>query len=200
MTLTLTRDRVLLAAVVALTLLLMMASAAVAQEGEATVTTIDHGEYGEILADGEGMVLYLFTEDEGSTSVCYDSCAENWPPLTVDGEPTLAAGVPGELGTTQRDDGSMQVTYNGMSLYYFAGDEGPGDANGQGIGDVWFVLQPEAAAAGGGDGAAGEGGDGDDLPDTGGSTGIYLYLGAALLAAGAVTWIYRRRAATEATN
>jgi hypothetical protein len=31
-----------------------------------------------------------------------------------------------------------------MPLYYYSGDKKPGDANGQGIGGVWFVLNPSA--------------------------------------------------------
>jgi predicted lipoprotein with Yx(FWY)xxD motif len=30
-----------------------------------------------------------------------------------------------------------------MPLYYFADDEEPGQTNGQGISDVWFVVSPE---------------------------------------------------------
>jgi predicted lipoprotein with Yx(FWY)xxD motif len=36
-------------------------------------------------------------------------------------------------------------------LYYFANDAGPGDVNGQGVNDVWYVLDP----AGNGIGLAG---------------------------------------------
>ena len=51
--------------------------------------------------------------------------------------------VTGELGTLTRTDGTMQATYNGWPLYYFAGDAAQGDANGQGVGDVWFVASIE---------------------------------------------------------
>jgi hypothetical protein len=46
------------------------------------------------------------------------------------------------MGTTRRDDGTTQVTYNDWPLYYFAGDELPGDSNGQGVGDVWWMITP----------------------------------------------------------
>ena len=46
------------------------------------------------------------------------------------------------LGRIKRPDGTTQVTYNGMPLYYFSGDANPGDTNGQGIGGVWFAAQP----------------------------------------------------------
>ena len=59
------------------------------------------------------------------------------------GEPTAGEGLSADqLGTIARDDGSLQVTYNGTPLYYFAFDNMPGDANGQGSGDVWFAVSP----------------------------------------------------------
>jgi predicted lipoprotein with Yx(FWY)xxD motif len=30
--------------------------------------------------------------------------------------------------------------YGGWPLYYFASDSAPGDTNGQGVGDVWYVI------------------------------------------------------------
>ena len=100
----------------------------------------NHPEHGVILADSEGMVLYLFAQDEEGESVCYDDCADTWPP------PTVPEGLPGEFDTTERDDGSMQVTSEGMPLYYFANDEEPGDTSGQGVGDAWFVVNPSCPA------------------------------------------------------
>ena len=66
--------------------------------------------------------------------------------LTV-GAPEAGSGVTGELlGTTERQDGSTQVTYDDRPLYYFAFDERPGDATGQNSGGVWFVLSPAGDA------------------------------------------------------
>ena len=31
----------------------------------------------------------------------------------------------------------------GLVLYYFAQDSAPGDVNGQGVGDVWYLLSPD---------------------------------------------------------
>ena len=94
---------------------------------------------GDILVDGDGNALYLFTPDAQGASTCYDGCAEAWPPLVT--EVGAGDGVDGALlGTVARDDGTEQVTYNGWPLYYFAGDNAAGDTNGQGVNDVWFVL------------------------------------------------------------
>lgn len=108
-----------------------------------TVKTAPNEELGTILTDLEGMTLYIFTRDEPGVSNCYDQCATNWPPLTIDeGEPVLAGGVPGELGVIERTDGTRQVTYNEMPLYYWVNDSEPGDTTGQGVNDVWFVVEP----------------------------------------------------------
>ena len=100
----------------------------------------DHPDLGQILTDGAGLTLYIFTNDEGSQSTCYGDCAVNWPPL-LEASPTAAADVAGELGTTTRDGGGVQVTYDGQPLYYFQNDAAPGDANGQGVGGIWFVIE-----------------------------------------------------------
>lgn len=99
---------------------------------------------GAFLAANNGMTLYTFANDANGKSVCYGECATNWPPLLVEaGEtPTAAAGISGELGTTTRDDGTIQVTYNGSPLYFWFGDQNPGDAFGNGLGNVWFVVTP----------------------------------------------------------
>jgi predicted lipoprotein with Yx(FWY)xxD motif len=55
------------------------------------------------------------------------------------------------MGSVARTDGSEQVTYNGWPLYYFANDAAPGDTNGQGVNEVWYVLD----AAGDGIGLGG---------------------------------------------
>ena len=101
----------------------------------------DHPDHGAILVDADGMTLYVFTNDEDGQSSCYGGCAENWPPYVVDGTPTAADDVTGQAGTTERDDGDLQVTYDGQPLYYWQGDGGPGDATGHGVNDVWFVVK-----------------------------------------------------------
>jgi predicted lipoprotein with Yx(FWY)xxD motif len=89
--------------------------------------------------------LYLFVPDNQGDSTCYDACAGNWPPLT--GDVTAGAGVDASLlGTTTRTDGTVQATYNGWPLYYFAADTRPGDTNGQGINEIWYVISPEGSA------------------------------------------------------
>lgn len=103
-----------------------------------TVALAESG-LGEILVDGDGNTLYLFVPDAQGASTCYDGCAEAWPPLV--GEVTAGDGVDGGLlASVARDDGTEQATFNGWPLYYFANDAAAGDTNGQGLNDVWYVL------------------------------------------------------------
>jgi predicted lipoprotein with Yx(FWY)xxD motif len=102
------------------------------------------GELGTWLTGVDGLTLYTFEPDGANSSSCVDDCAEAWPPFTVESGATLVAGedVTGTLSTFERADGSLQVSYDGAPLYYFASDTGPGDTNGQGLGDRWFVAEP----------------------------------------------------------
>jgi len=113
--------------------------------GEATINVAEVGTFGQALVDGDGRTLYLFTNDtqDSGTSACADDCAIAWPPVTSQGAPAAGTGLDATLlGTITRADGSMQVTYNGWPLYYFDEDTAPGDANGQGMGGVWFLVSP----------------------------------------------------------
>lgn len=70
------------------------------------VSVATHDTYGDILVDSTGRTLYKFAKDSDGESVCYDDCAEAWPPLTMGGDRTIDSGpaVSAELGTIQRDD------------------------------------------------------------------------------------------------
>ena len=116
------------------------------ETAEATVA-VEDSDLGQIVVDAGGKTLYVFLADEGTESTCYDDCEAAWPPLTVEGDPGAGDGIDAALlGTTERDDGSTQVTLDGHPLYYFASDETADDTNGQGVGDVWFVVSPDGEA------------------------------------------------------
>jgi len=87
-----------------------------------------------LLADNSGRTVYVFDKDQGSTSVCYDACVQAWPVVT-----SMPGNVNG-LGLTTRRDGTQQITLNGRPLYYYVGDQNPGDANGDGLGGIWHVI------------------------------------------------------------
>ena len=112
---------------------------AAAQGASGTTVAVTSSKLGNILADGDGRTLYAFTKDKGDQSACSGGCATNWPALT--GTATAGTGVQASLlSTSMQANGDSQVTYGGRPLYYFAGDAKPGDTNGQGVGNVWFVL------------------------------------------------------------
>jgi predicted lipoprotein with Yx(FWY)xxD motif len=49
----------------------------------------------------------------------------------------------GLLGTIAGDGGGAQVTYHGHPLYYYAGDNRPGDTTGEGLdqfGAKWYAV------------------------------------------------------------
>ncbi|WP_328947504.1 hypothetical protein OG345_35635 [Streptomyces sp. NBC_01220] len=99
---------------------------------------------GTILVDGGGRTLYLWEADTSSKSTCNGDCATAWPPLTTTAKPVAGKGAQASLlGTTTRDDGRKEITYNGHPLYRYAGDTNAGDTNGQGsngFGAAWYVL------------------------------------------------------------
>ena len=98
---------------------------------------------GDVLVDQDSMTLYMFVPDQeqDGTPTCYDDCAEAWPAL--EGEVSAGDGIDESLlGTVERKDGTQQVTYNSLPLYHFSGDESAGDVNGQGLNDVWWVVDP----------------------------------------------------------
>jgi predicted lipoprotein with Yx(FWY)xxD motif len=112
-----------------------------ASSGETMVNLGKNDKLGSFLVDDKGMTLYLFTKDTPNTTTCYDKCATAWPPLLTTGGPVAGEGVDAsKFGTTNRTDGTVQVTYNGWPLYYYAKDKAPGDVVGQDVGDVWFVV------------------------------------------------------------
>jgi len=106
---------------------------------DATVS-ITETDLGPVLGDAAGQTLYVFIPDAQGPSTCVDACLGSWPALI--GPATATEGVDEELlGTATRPDGGgEQVTYNGWPLYYFAADIAAGDVSGQGLGDVWFVI------------------------------------------------------------
>ncbi|USQ76150.1 COG4315 family predicted lipoprotein [Ornithinimicrobium cryptoxanthini] len=115
-------------------------------------------DLGTILVDGEGMTLYLFTQDSPNTSVCMDDCLVAWPIL--EGEPSAGDGADdSKLGSFERADGTVQATYDGWPLYYFAQDQAPGDTTGQAVNDVWWVMDADGAAITGAPGDASGGYD-----------------------------------------
>ena len=125
-------------------------SSASASSGTASATVIaSHaGSGGTFLTDG-GRAVYLWAADGMNKSNCSGACAGAWPPVMVHGKVTASNGAnPSDLGTIARSGGGRQVTYNGHPLYFFAGDSGPGQTNGQGsdsFGAKWWLVAPSGS-------------------------------------------------------
>jgi predicted lipoprotein with Yx(FWY)xxD motif len=129
-----------LAAAAAAFALIAYAGDALAAHHEVKVSKKD--KIGSYLTDTKGMTLYEFKKDSPGKSACAGDCVAKWP-LYYQEHAAGAEGVKAsDLGTITREDGKKQTTYKGMPLYYFAGDKSPGDTNGQGVKDVWFVAAP----------------------------------------------------------
>ena len=122
-----------------------------ARSGSTTATVIEShaGSAGSFLTNGSGRAVYLWAADSMNKSTCSGACAGAWPPVTTMGKVTAADGAKAaDLGTITRSDGTKQVTYSGHPLYYFAGDSGPGQTNGQGsdsFGAKWWLVAPAGA-------------------------------------------------------
>lgn len=106
------------------------------------VKVMSKGGVGDYLADAEGMTLYYFKNDSSGKSTCYGKCVRNWPIYYVDGVEVPEGLDAKDFGTITRDDGKKQTTFRGYPLYYFISDGSPGDTKGEGIGDVWYVVNP----------------------------------------------------------
>jgi predicted lipoprotein with Yx(FWY)xxD motif len=122
------------------------AAPAATAAGSATVEAKAVGTIGTVLVAGSNsMTVYNFARDvkDSGTSACTGGCVTNWPPLTVTAgqTPTAGVGVTGTLGTiTRADNGALQVTYNGLPLYFYSGDSAPGDATG--VYTNWTAVKP----------------------------------------------------------
>jgi predicted lipoprotein with Yx(FWY)xxD motif len=112
--------------------------------GAYTVDVHQDASLGGFLTGEDGKSLYILTKDSSGTSTCSGNCATTWPPFTLDtGESVVAGtGVTATLSTIKRPDGSDQVALDGQPLYYYSGDDGPAQTNGQGANGVWYLAAP----------------------------------------------------------
>jgi len=116
----------------------------------AVVRTASNATLGAtVLTDAQGMTLYRLSGEQNGKFICTSSaCLQVWHPVSASSASARSGGV-GSLGTVKRPDGTQQVSYKGMPLYTFAGDQQAGDAKGQGLKDVgtWSALKVSASSA-----------------------------------------------------
>jgi len=110
-----------------------------------TLSVANDPVLGNYLAAANGMTLYTYSKDTAGTSNCTGTCATNWPPYTVaSADAIVAANNPAmgsSIGTFTRADGTIQVTYNNMPLYFWNQDVKVGDVTGDGVGG-FAVAKP----------------------------------------------------------
>lgn len=135
------RDNVLSKAIFLALVVVFVGAGIALAEGAAIDINTKEG-LGPYLVDSKGMTLYVFKKDSPGMSACAGPCVVNWP-LFYPEKVTVGTGIDAkDVGKIKRADGKEQATFKGMPLYYFAGDKAPGDTNGHGIKDVWFVAKP----------------------------------------------------------
>lgn len=106
--------------------------------------------YTGILANAKHHSFYLLSNESGAKIHCKTSCLSIWPPLLVKTSVTsvsVGAGVAGKIGFVKRSSTMKQVTFNGYPIYFFSGDSGPNQVNGQGIvsdGGTWYLVRASA--------------------------------------------------------
>jgi predicted lipoprotein with Yx(FWY)xxD motif len=104
-----------------------------------------HPTLGDILTNAEGYVLYGFSFNSAGQDPTY--IGSSWNFVAATATPEADAGVSATLaGATfgNVSDGPW-LTVNGLPVYTYPLDTVPYQANGHGIGDVWFTLNPDGS-------------------------------------------------------
>ncbi len=118
-------------------LIVLLATPAFAAEAPRQVVLQQNGR-GWVLTDEKHMTLYTSEKDvEPGKSTCNTTCAKQWPPLLVTRDADRAGG---EWSTIAREDGTKQWAFRDKPLYLYNRDRAPGDANGDGMANLWIVA------------------------------------------------------------
>jgi predicted lipoprotein with Yx(FWY)xxD motif len=111
------------------------------EDANLAIRTTDAGTY---LVDGAGWPVYVNAEDESPPVTCVGECLANWPIVSIASEPVLGDSVdPERVTSLEREDGTLQLVYNGYPLHHYAHDTDPDALAGQGVDDVWSVISPD---------------------------------------------------------
>ncbi|WP_433160106.1 hypothetical protein [Kribbella sp. CA-247076] len=116
-------------------------SASMAASSGAKLATADVPGLGKVVVDGNGRTVYVFDEDTSGKSTCEGDCLAKWPVVPAgEGAPQLEGIDASLVGTVTRSDGSKQLSVGGLPIYLFAQDTRAGEAKGQAVGSVWWVV------------------------------------------------------------
>jgi len=142
----LTRRVLPIAAVISIAASLTAAAQAGPTTAKGTKVELGHTKYGKVVMNGHHRVMYLFEKDGKDRSHCASACTADWPRVTSKNTPRAGSGVAKHHLTVIRHH---QLAYYGHPLYYFEGDGGPRQANGENLkefGARWFVVSAHGKA------------------------------------------------------
>ena len=98
---------------------------------------------GKYLTDTEGKSLYWFKKDSLGKSACSGPCLEKWP-IYYREKVAAPKGIKADdFGTLTIEDWKKQTTFRGYPLYYWTNDKKAGETTGQGVNNVWYVINPD---------------------------------------------------------
>jgi predicted lipoprotein with Yx(FWY)xxD motif len=123
----------------------LLAATAMAQMTDSyTVDTASNETLGTYLVNDTGFTLYYFANDApgNGTSTCYGECVRLWPLFYAENIVVPEGLNETDFTAVEREDGEMQTAYKGWPLYFYYLDMKEGDVLGQGVRDVWFVVNP----------------------------------------------------------
>ena len=124
-------------------------AASAATSSKVTVSVATVAKYGRILVDQQGLALYIDTKDKAPKHwACSGDCLTAWPPLVLPKGQTSITSPKGVTGlSTIVGPSGRQVTWKGHPLYTFIKDS-KNVVKGQGLGKIWYVVQPFASTKG----------------------------------------------------
>lgn len=99
----------------------------------------------DYLTDKQGNTLYVFEGDGDMVSNCrIKECTDEWPPfrpldidISKETDPLTK-----RLNIFEREDGTTQYAIGQQPLYYYSGDEEPGDIEGNKVGGWQPAIAP----------------------------------------------------------
>ena len=108
---------------------------------------VGSSRFGQYLVDAGGRALYVFSEDAKGQPACQTNCATVWPPALAERLPSVNAPSLDRtrVGLIALRDGSHQVAYFDLPLYYSESDLEPGDTWGHyamSFGGHFALLSP----------------------------------------------------------
>jgi predicted lipoprotein with Yx(FWY)xxD motif len=115
----------------------------------AQISVMNHPQLGPIMVDGYGRTLYHYGKDTAwpMRSNCEGPCLKIWTPAPPVDASKIKGVNPKLIGKMKRPDGTWQLSINCTPAYTYTGDQGYGDALGNGMDNQWTAINPMGKAA-----------------------------------------------------